>query len=212
MTTMLTSFDVRKEYRDLYHPPATAVTLVNVPPLNFLMVDGHRNPNTSQAYREALEALYGVSYTLKFMLKKGPAAIDYGVLPLEALWWADDMDAFTTARKDDWDWTAMIMQPPFITAAMVEEARRQVAAKNSPPALAMVRFAPFHEGLAAQVLHIGPYAAEGPTIERLHRFIRDSGYGIAGKHHEIYLSDPRRTAPERVKTVVRQPIVASGAQ
>ncbi len=209
MTTMtLTAFDVRKEYRNLYHPPATAVTLMDVPPMNFLMIDGHGDPNTSQEYRDALDTLYAVSYTLKFMLKKGAAAIDYGVLPLEGLWWATDTDAFALARKDTWDWTMMIMQPPFVTGPLVEEAIGQVAAKKNPSALPKLRFACFHEGLSAQIMHIGPFSAEGPTIERLHHFIGESGYAITGKHHEVYLSDPRRVAPERMKTVIRQPIGA----
>jgi hypothetical protein len=205
MATM-TKVDVRKEYQHLYSPPAGSITRLEVPPMNFLMADGRGDPNTAAAYRDALEALYAVSYTLKFMLKKGEALIDYSVMPLEGLWWADDPDHFTLNHRDHWQWTSMIMQPPFITQAQVEDAIAQVAAKKNPPALSKVRFACFHEGLAAQVMHIGPYSAEGPTIERLHRFITDSGHGIAGKHHEIYLSDPRRSAPEPMKTVIRQPM------
>jgi hypothetical protein len=209
MATM-TTFDVRKEYKHLSNPSARTVGVLEVPPMNFLMVDGQGDPS-GQAYQDAVGALYAVSFTLKFMLKKGEEAIDYGVLPLEGLWWTDDRDGFDVARRERWQWTGMIMQPPFITPAMVEEAHRQVAARKDTPALSKVRFATFHEGLAAQILHLGPYSAEGPTIERLHRFIAESGHALAGKHHEIYLSDPRRAAPERLKTVIRQPMVALGA-
>jgi hypothetical protein len=206
MATM-TLFDVRKEYKHLYYPSARTVGVLEVPPMSFLMVDGQGDPG-GQAYLDAVGALYAVSFTLKFLLKKGEAAIDYSVLPLEGLWWTDDRDGFDVARRERWQWTGMIMQPPFITPAMVEEAIRQVAARKDTPALSKVRFATFHEGLAAQILHLGPYSAEGPTIERLHRFIAESGHALAGKHHEIYLSDPRRAAPERLKTVIRQPMVA----
>ena len=209
--TTITAFDVRKEYKQLYNPSAGTVSLVDVPAMNFLMIDGRGDPNTAQEYREALEALYAVSYTVKFMLKRGSAALEYTVMPLEGLWWAEDLEAFRSTRKEDWQWTSMIMQPPFVTQALGEEAIRQVAAKKNPPALAKLRFASFHEGTAAQILYIGPFSAEGPTIERVHHFIEENGYARTGKHHEIYLSDPRRTAPDRLKTVIRQPFAAIAA-
>jgi hypothetical protein len=198
--------DYKKELKPLYGPSAKKVELVDVPEMNFLMVDGAGNPNSTQSYAEAIEALYALSYALKFMVKKGEIAIDYGVMPLQCLWWADDMNAFTQDRKDEWKWTAMIMQPELITAEMVEVALEQVKKKKNPVALPLVRFESFAEGKAAQMMHIGPFSEEGPTIEKVHAFIEEKGAKRLGKHHEIYLSDLRRAAPEKWKTIVRQPL------
>jgi hypothetical protein len=198
--------DLKKELKHLYNPSAKKIGVVDVPEMNFLMIDGEGDPNTSEEYREALEALYAVSYALKFMLKKGEAAIDYPVMALEGLWWAEDMTRFGTGDKDAWKWTMMIMQPEFVTGKMVEEAKGEVERKKGPlPALTKMRFEAFHEGSAAQIMYVGPYSGEGPTIRRLHEFIAEGDHERRGKHHEIYLSDPRRTAPERLKTVIRQP-------
>jgi hypothetical protein len=198
--------DFKKQLKHLYSHSATKVELVDVPPMNFLMVDGAGDPNNAKEFGDAIEALYPVAYTLKFMVKKGETGTDYGVMPLEALWWADDMSVFATGNKDAWKWTLMIMQPEFITQAMVAEALKEVARKKKPVALPLVRFETFTEGKAAQVLHIGPFSGEGPTIEKVHSFIADKGCNRAGKHHEIYLSDLRKTAPEKWKTIVRQPM------
>jgi hypothetical protein len=143
------------------------------------------------------------------MVKKKKPAQDYVVMPLEGLWWADDMNDFLKGIKNTWKWTAMIMQPVQVTKGLIKEAIEQVENKKNPPALPKLRFESFHEGLSAQILHIGSYSAEGPTIEKLHNFIRDNGYefeGLVEKHHEIYLSDPRRTPEEKLKTVIRQPV------
>jgi len=140
------------------------------------------------------------------MVKKGDMAIDYGVSPLEGLWWTDDMSAFCSGKKDDWKWTLMIMQPEFITCELAMEAIKAVETRKQPVSLHLVRFEPLHEGKAAQTMHIGPFSEEGPTIEKVHRFIKENGGRLAGKHHEIYLSDIRRAAPEKWKTIVRQPM------
>ena len=142
---------------------------------------------------------------MKFMIKKGDHQIDYGVLPLEGLWWADKMAAFSVEKKCDWKWTAMIMQPEMVTDALIAEAREQVRHKKKTDFVDEVRFEAFEEGRAAQILHIGPFEDEGPTIEKLHQFIDDSGYSRSGKHHEIYLSDIRRAAPAKWRTIIRQP-------
>lgn len=198
--------DYKKKFKHLYKPSAKKIEIVGVPQMNFLMVDGEGDPNTSQSFRDAIEALFPLAYTLKFMVKKGEMGIDYGVLPLECLWWADDMSAFSTGNKDVWKWTLMIMQPEFITREMVKEATEVVEGKKKPVSLPLVRFETFKEGKAAQTLHIGPFSEEGPTIEKVHLFIEDNGSHRVGKHHEIYLSDIRRAAPEKWKTVVRQPM------
>ena len=140
------------------------------------------------------------------MVKKGEPGVDYGVLPLQALWWSDDMSAFITGNKDIWKWTVMIMQPEFITNALAEEASMEVHRKKKLDSLSLVRFEAFKEGKVAQTLHIGPFSEEGPTIERVHTFIENSGSQRIGKHHEIYLSDLRRAAPEKWRTIVRQPM------
>jgi hypothetical protein len=198
--------DYKKRLKHLYGPSEKEVEIVDVPPMNFLMVDGEGDPNTSKAFREAIEALYPLSYTLKFTVKKGKIGVDYGVLPLEGLWWAEDMSAFSTGNKDTWKWTLMIMQPEFITPRMVEEATEEVRRKKKPVALPFVRFEAFKEGRAAQIMHIGPFSEEGPTIEKVHSFIENNGSRRVGKHHEIYLSDIRRVAPGKWKTIVRQPM------
>jgi hypothetical protein len=198
--------DFKKELKHFYNPSAKEVVIVDVPSMNFLMIDGVGDPNTSQDYKGAAEALFALSYSLKFMIKKGKTAIDYSVMPLEGLWWTDDMVKFNMENKDIWKWTAMIMQPEYVTKDLFGKALEQVAKKKNPAALSKVRFESFHEGLSAQIMHIGPYSAEGPTIEKIYDFIKGKGYKQEGKHHEIYLSDPRKTAPEKMKTVIRQTV------
>jgi hypothetical protein len=206
----MAKIDLKKELKHLYKPSAKEVVVVDVPEMDFLMIDGSGDPNTAQEYQDAVETLYAVSYALKFMVKKSAAAIDYAVMPLEGLWWTEDMREFSVDNKDIWKWTMMIMQPEYVTKELLEEALPQVEKKKNPPALSKIRFESYHEGLAVQIMHIGPFSAEGPTIERMHAFAKDSGYGLKGKHHEIYLSDPRRAAPEKMKTVLRQPVGQRG--
>jgi len=197
--------DFKKEWKHLYRPSAKEFVVVDVPPMNFLMIDGHGDPNTAQEYKDAIEALYAVAYKLKFMSKK-EKGMDYIVPPLEGLWWVENMEEFTTEDKSAWDWTMMIMQPESVTQEMFEEALKEVEKKKDPPALSRLRLETYHEGPSVQIMHIGPYDAEGPTIARMHAFIDENGYEPAGKHHEIYLGDPRKVAPERLKTVLRQPV------
>jgi len=196
--------DLKKELA--FYSAKRKPALVEAPAMNFLMIDGQGDPNTSVDYQQAIEALYSVSYTLKFMVKQGEPAIDYGVMPLEGLWWADEMDDFLSAKKENWRWTSMIMQPDFITEKMVREARNKAAAKKALPALEKMRFEKYEEGRAVQVLHLGPFSEEGPVIEALHAFAQAEGYALRGRHHEIYLNDFRRVAPERMKTIIRQPV------
>jgi len=198
--------DLKKQWKQLYGVKAGAIAAVEVPPLSYLMVDGEGDPNTSKAFQEAVEALYSLSYTLKFSLKKSPRAIDYGVMPLEGLWWADDPRVFHEADKSKWKWTAMIVQPDVIGQAEIDAAFEQVRKKKNPAALGRVRFESLTEGQSAQVLYTGPFSDEGPTIQRMHDFIHAAGKVLRGKHHEIYLSDPRRTASEKLKTILRQPM------
>jgi hypothetical protein len=198
--------DLKEQWKQFYHAKPGIIVAVDVPPLTYLMVDGEGDPNTSKAFQEAVEALYSLSYTLKFTLKKSPRTIDYGVMPLEGLWWADDPRVFYETKKSAWKWTAMIVQPEFITRAQVDAAFAEVRKKKNPDALDRVRFETLTEGPSAQVLYVGPFSDEGPAIQRMHDFIRAAGKQLRGKHHEIYLSDPRRTAPEKLKTILRQPM------
>jgi hypothetical protein len=200
----MSKMDWKKDCKTLYFPPANQV-VVDVPPMAYLMIDGHGDPNTSQAYQEAVEALFSLSYTLKFAIKKAEG-VEYAVFPAEGLWWSKDMEDFISGNKANWDWTMMIAQPEPVTEAWIETARAEVMKKKGLAAVERVRFEIYAEGLCAQLMHTGPYAAEGPNIARLHEFIHAQGAEPSGKHHEIYLSDYRRTAPEKLKTVVRQPM------
>lgn len=197
--------DLKKELKHLYQPSAKAVVQVQVPTFRFLMVDGKGDPNTSREYAQAVEALFSVSYTAKFMLKKGIQAIDYAVMPLEGLWWADDMSTFVTNDRTKWKWTMMIMQPDFVGAEVIQAAIAEVRRKKSISAIHELRLESFAEGLCAQILHVGPFTEEGPTIRRVHEFI-EAKSGLSGKHHEIYLSDIRRADSAKWKTVIRQPM------
>jgi hypothetical protein len=203
----MAKLDLKKEYRQLYNPSAKECSIVDVPELQFLMIDGAGDPNTSVAYAEAIEALYAMSYTLKF-LSKTTEDIDYVVMPLEGLWWTPDMAEFSAEDKSAWEWTAMIMQPEHIIADHVATATDEVRRKKDPAALDRIRFEAFTEGRSVQILYFGPYADEAPTIAGIHRFATDNGHRLRDKHHEIYLSDARRTAPEKLRTVIRQPIEA----
>ncbi len=202
----MTKIDYKKELKHLYNPSAKEVMIVDVPEMNFLMIDGTGNPNSAPEYQQAIEALYSIAYTLKFMLKKGEIALDYGVMPLEGLWWTSDMAQFSVNNKEIWEWTAMIMEPEEVTEALFSQALEEVGKKKNLSVLSKVGLERYHEGLSAQIMHIGPYAAEGPTIAKLHRFFEENGYSLRGKHHEIYLSDPRKSAPEKMRTIIRQPI------
>jgi len=211
----MTKLDLRKELKYLYAPSAKQVTVVQVPRFHFAMIDGQieagEGPSTSASFQEALQALYGISYTLKFTAKlRKENPIDYPVMALEGLWWIEG-GVFDINKKDNWLYTLMMLQPDFITGEMFEQAREQVRKKRGESAaLTKMRFAPFEEGLCVQVMHIGPYADEPATVERMKAFARENGcrdlVGLGGKHHEIYLGDPRRADPAKLKTVLRHPI------
>jgi hypothetical protein len=202
-------YDLKREHPELYAPSAKEFAVVDVPPMRCLAVDGHGDPNTSAAYGDALEALFAVAYAVKFASKRGLGR-DFVVAPLEGLWWADDRAAFVARDKDAWSWTMLIVQPDWIdeeaVAAGVAGARAK-AAIASNPALDVLRLEHLHEGLSAQILHVGSYDDEAPTLARLHDdWMPQHGFTFNGAHHEVYLSDARRTAPERLRTVLRQPV------
>lgn len=199
--------DYKKQLKQFYSAQTDLPVIITLPPMNYLMIDGRGDPNTSPDYQAAIEALYAVAYTIKFMCKK-ELEHDFGVMPLEGLWWTEDMRDFTPRDKSNWLWTAMIMQPPIVTHAMYERAVALVVAKKNPSAISKLRFTTYAEGRAAQILYIGPYSNEGLTIQSIHEFIADQGGKLTETtkhHHEIYLSDARRADPEKLKTIIRQP-------
>jgi hypothetical protein len=198
--------DFKKQLKHMYRPSAKTVVKVEVPPMNYLMIDGQGDPNTSQSFSDAIEALFALSYTIKFAIKKSDLAIDYGVMPLEGLWWTDDMSQFNLDDKSGWKWTLMVMQPEFVKQARIKNAIEQVEKKKNPTALSDIRFETYHEGLCAQIMHIGPFSQEGATVDKIHQFIEQNGFERTGKHHEIYLSDIRKADPKNWKTVIRQPM------
>ncbi|HET7009379.1 MAG TPA: GyrI-like domain-containing protein [Anaerolineales bacterium] len=196
--------DLSPDLQALYFPSSKSPVMVDVPRMNYLMVDGEGHPQSGQAFARAITALYGLAYTLKFSLKK--ARRNFVVMPLEALWWNADSETFDMDRKSGWRWTAMMAMPYPITRGYFRLAVDQASAKKPEVDYGSIRLESWKEGRCAQVLHIGPYAAERPTIERLHAFIKAEGYRLRGKHHEIYIGDPNRSAPAKLKTVVRQPV------
>lgn len=202
----MTKTDLKAERKDLYAPRAGVFVEVDVPPMSYLMVDGHGDPNTEPAYVDAVEALYAVSYAVKFASKR-ELDRDYVVMPLEGLWWADDPAVFASRRKSDWDWTMMLRQPDWVTDSMVAAATDAATAKKELPAAPRLRFAVLHEGRSVQTLHLGPYDDEGHVLLELHSgYLPGHGLVEDGKHHEIYLGDPRRTEPSRLRTILRQPV------
>ncbi|WP_116205765.1 GyrI-like domain-containing protein [Amycolatopsis circi] len=204
--TAMEKYDVKKARRALYSPPSKDFTVVDVPALQYLAADGHGDPNTAPEYSNAVEALYGIAYAVKFASKK-TLGRDFVVGPLEGLWRADDPSVFLTRDKEKWDWTMLISQPDWITEEMVRETAESVAKKKDNPALAGVQLRTLAEGTSVQILHLGSYDDETPTLNRLHHeYLPEHDLTFNGDHHEIYLSDPRRTAPEKLKTVLRQPV------
>lgn len=193
---------MRRLYRAHVHPE-----LVEVPSMRFLMVDGHGDPKDTTTFAEAVEALYALSYALKYRVKTHEG-IDYEVMPMEGLWWIPNARVWDFSDKSDWDWTLMIMQPDPVSDDMAVEVREEIAARKHLPALERVHLGVFEEGLAAQILHRGSYTDERPTLERLYAFVREEGYLPTGKHHEIYLTDPTETPVDRLRTIIRHAVCA----
>lgn len=198
--------DLKKPLKELYTASSKNCSFIEVPEYLYLMIDGKGDPN-DECYHESIETLFSAAYTLKFMSKK--LGKDFVVMPLEGLWWADRMQDFIENKRTNWIWTQIIMQPKWITCGMFEEAIRALSEKNGPKRYRELRLESWKEGTCAQILHLGPYSEEPLTIDRLHEAIREKGNfdGQTHKHHEFYLSDPRKTAPEKLKTIIRQPYV-----
>ena len=196
--------DLRKQYKAFYSPPVGKFVEVTLPPLPYLMIDGKGSPD-STAFVDAMSAMYSLAYTLKFAIKKagGP---DYSVMGVEGLWWAEDMTAYLMKDKENWLWRLICLQPDAVTPEWLEKAKEEVHRKKGVTAAELVRLETFEEGLCVQTMYIGAYSDEAPTIAAMHQYITDHGYQRSGLHHEIYLGDPRRTPPERLKTILRQPM------
>ncbi|WP_375002373.1 GyrI-like domain-containing protein [Aeromicrobium sp. CTD01-1L150] len=196
-----------KKTLDCYAARRGVLRVLDVPPLQYLMIDGHGDPNTAPQWAAAVETLFPVAYALKFA-SRNELGRDHVVMPLEALWWAEDMAAFTARRdKSRWSWTAMIMVPDWVPSTMVGVAVEQTAAKGKGPALDRLRLETLREDRCVQTLHVGSYDDEGPVLAEMHeRFIPDAGLRMTGRHHEVYLSDARRVEPARLRTILRQPV------
>ena len=204
----MAKIDFKKHFKEYYSPSTKKVSFVTVPSFQYLMIDGKGTPGESEDYKNAIETIYPVTYKIMFLNKKTNPDKDYKVMPLEGLWWADDMDDFVRGNKENWIFTLMIMQPDFITRDLFEQAKAEVKKKKNIKTIDKLRLMEYEEGLCAQLLHIGPYSEEGPNINRIHTEIEARGGKFDGqdlKHHEIYLSDFRRTDPVKLKTVLRQP-------
>lgn len=202
----MSKLDLKRELKEFYRASAKKPSIVDVPDGNFITITGRGEPGGT-AYQAALNALYSVAYTLKFRCKA--EGRDFTVMPLEGLWWWDDPTIFSLADappRKEWNWKSVIRLPDFVTDEMVEAAKKEVKAKKGIEEVDMIVLETFHEGLSAQIMHIGPYSEEGPTVQKLHDFIKEKGCKMRGRHHEIYMSDPRRVPPERWKTIIRQPI------
>jgi hypothetical protein len=201
--------ELLKQLKDIYSAPLNQVVFMTIPALNYLMIDGQGDPNTSTEYKEALQTLYSVAYTLKFQIKKSQMAIDYPVMPLEGLWWVDDMKLFTVENKKAWKWTMMILQPELVNEELVKNAIQQVIDKKGIQSADKVRLETLFENKVVQLFHKGPYSAEADNIQKIHQTIEEKGFIRSGKHHEIYLNSPLKTAPENLKTILRQPYSTS---
>lgn len=213
---MVEKLDYKKAYKD-YYVPKTKPSIVNVPEMTFIAVDGQGDPNTAQSYQAAMEVLYGLSFSIKMSKMSGTQPVgyfEYVVPPLEGLWWLEDdstFDGIHVTDKGKFCWTAMIRQPEFVTPAVFETAKAVLQKKKPDLDLSLARLLCFAEGLCVQVMHIGPYDDEPVFIQAMDRYIAENGYendfSSGRKHHEVYLSDPRRTAPEKMRTVLRHPVV-----
>lgn len=200
-------FDYKKIHREFYSATSKPKLLV-VPEFKYITISGEGNPNTSEMFSKAVQTLYPIAYTLKFMIKKGKTTLvpcDYTIMPLEGQWWADDMNNFITRNKDSWKWKIQLFMPEFITEELLKEAINAVKKKKDLEMLPHVKFEKIADGPSAQIMHIGSFDSEYPTIKTLHDFIEGNGKKLRGLHREIYLSDFRKTAPERLKTIIRQP-------
>jgi hypothetical protein len=206
MSTEKAKIDFRKSCKELFSAPTAKFVIIEVPELRYLMIDGAGDPNTACSYKEAIETLYPVAYAIKFASKL-TLGRDYVVPPLEALWWADHMKDFIDRRKDRWLWTAMIMLPDWITLELASSCIKTVQSTRRPPAISKLRIGTLAEGRSVQILHVGAYDDEGPVLARMHHeFMPANGLTFNGSHHEIYLSDARKTSPDKLKTILRQPV------
>ena len=198
--------DYKKKYPLLYKPK-NKPSIIEIPDMKFFMVDGKGDPNSAKEYKEAIEALYAVSYALKMkIIKKEEPEKDYVVPPLEGLWYIDDMSKWVETSKDEWKWTMMIRIPDYVTSEQLEKAREIAEKTKKPVALSKIYVKNYQEKTVVQMMHIGSYAEEHENIMKIHQYAKENGYSISGHHHEIYLSDPRKTDPAKLKTIIRQPI------
>lgn len=207
---MAEKIDLKKQWKDFYRPSTREPVIVDIPKANYLMIDGSGNPNTAKRFQDAIQTLYPLAYALKFAVRN-QHQVDYGVMPLEGLYWGTPQGQthFTDADKEQWFWTLMILQPDWVDQSLLSAVMPVVKRKKKPALIDEVRFERFEEGRCVTIRHIGPFDQEGPNVERMHAYAAAQGYELHGKHHEIYLNDFTRTAPEKLETVLRHPIARS---
>ncbi|GJQ61262.1 MAG: hypothetical protein SCALA702_03150 [Melioribacteraceae bacterium] len=198
--------DLKKELKQFYKPSSKKIEIIDVPEFNYISLEGKGNPNNSSEFEEAIGALYAVAYTAKFSAKQENGMTDFVVMPLEGLWWAKDFEDFVLDNKDNWEWRLMIHMPGFITEDFINSNKAKAFEKKGLSGINDVKFEKYHEGISVQTLYIGPYSNEHETIKAMHDYAEGEGYDLDGLHHEIYLGDPRKVAPEKLKTVLRQPV------
>ncbi|MHC1726460.1 MAG: GyrI-like domain-containing protein [Syntrophobacteraceae bacterium] len=204
----MSKIDFKKDFKAWYKAPENGFVFVELPPVQYLMIDGAGDPNSVPEFQSAVETLYGVAYTIKFSAKKAGVGPEYSIPPLDGLWWCEGMQGcFDPENRSLWRWSLMLIQPHHVNGAMVLAAAEQLTAKGKQGPFGGLRLQSLEEGLCVQTLHVGPYCDEAPRITAMHRYVEDVGYLLHGKHHEIYLSDPRRTSPEKLKTILRNPVV-----
>ena len=202
--------DYKKEFPEIYKPSLKTPTIIKIPKMTYFMIDGTGDPNTSEEYKDIVQILYNISYTLKMkIIKKETPDKDYVVPPLEGLWYMPKMDEWSMEDKEKWQWTMMIRIPDFIEDTQIKKALKILKETKNPSFFSKLRYEQYDEGTCVQIMYLGPYDEEPPTIKKMHQFAEKNGYILNGHHHEIYLSDPRRIEPERLKTILRQPIIKS---
>ncbi len=201
----MSKIELKKELKEYYEIKKNLIQVVHVPTFNYLRISGEGNPNTTPLFGLATEALFSISYKMKFKIKKD-LQIDYSVMPLQGLWWTDKMEDFSLEHKENWKWELMILQPHYVTEELLQFTVNEINKVKANHLFCDLILSEYAEGLVAQILHMGPYSEEAPTVQKLHDFITQNGYTFNGKHHEIYLGDPRKAKPETLKTIIRQPI------
>lgn len=198
--------DLKKEHRNMFSPKKGVFSIIEIPQLKYITIEGEGNPNIAESFSKSTEALYTIAYGIKFAMKE--SGDDFTVMPLEGLWYCDNMSKFSEDNKDEWKWKLMILQSELVEQEIFENARIKGITKKTElkEYLEEVKLEKYTEGLSVQTMYVGAYKDEAPVIREMHKFIGENGYELAGLHHEIYIGDPRKTEAAKLKTILRQPM------